>query len=88
MNQPKEILNSAMNQINLLHDDMQRNLTEASKIASKKVVQMNPWNSLQFTWQVAQARKQFVFLATLPFVIGECYFNTWINVFAPESDKK
>ena len=83
-NQPKEILNSAMNQINLLHDDMQRNLTEAAKIASKKVVQMNPWNSLQFTWQVAQARKQFVFLATLPFVIGECYFNTWINVFAPE----
>ena len=80
MNQPKEIMNSAMNQINLLHSDMQSNLIRANK----KAQQMNPWNSMQFTWQIAQARKQFVFFCTLPFVIGECYFNTWINVFAPE----
>ena len=84
MNQPKEIMNSAMNQINLLHGDMQSNLIQANK----KAQQMNPWNSMQFTWQIAQARKQFVFLATLPFVIGETFWNTWINVFAPESDKK
>ena len=80
MNQPKEIMNSAMNQINLLHGDMQSNLIQANK----KAQQMNPWNSMQFTWQIAQVRKQFVFFCTLPFVIGECYFNTWINVFAPE----
>ena len=82
MNQPKEILNSAMNQINLLHDDMQRNLTEASK----KAQQMNPWNSMQFTWQSAQARKQFVFLVTLPFVIGETFWNSWLAVFHPDSN--
>lgn len=80
MNQPKEIMNSAMNQINLLHSDMQSNLIQANK----KAQQINPWNSMQFTWQIAQARKQFVFLATLPFVIGETFWNTWINVFAPE----
>lgn len=79
-NQPKEIMNSAMNQINLLHSDMQSNLIQANK----KAQQINPWNSMQFTWQIAQARKQFVFLATLPFVIGETFWNTWINVFAPE----
>ena len=79
-NQPKEIMNSAMNQINLLHGDMQSNLIQANK----KAQQMNPWNSMQFTWQIAQARKQFVFLVTLPFVIGETFWNTWINVFAPE----
>ena len=80
MNQPKEIMNSAMNQINLLHGDMQSNLIQANK----KAQQMNPWNSMQISWQIAQARKQFVFLATLPFVIGETFWNTWINVFAPE----
>ena len=83
-NQPKEIMNSAMNQINLLHSDMQSNLIQANK----KAQQMNPWNSMQISWQIAQARKQFVFLATLPFVIGETFWNTWINVFSPESSKK
>lgn len=80
MNQPKEIMNSAMNQINLLHDDMQHSLSNAAK----KAQQMNPMNSMQVSWQIAQFRKSLVEFYTLPIVISKAFFDTWSNVYSPE----
>ena len=80
MNQPKEILNSAMNQINLLHNDMQSNITEVSK----KYRQMNPLKSMQVSWQISQFRKSLVEFYTLPIVISKVFFDTWSNVYSPE----
>ena len=80
MNQSKEILNSVMNQFNLLHNDMQYNLSSAAK----KAQQMNPMNSMQVSWQIAQFRKSLVEFYTLPIVIRKAFFDTWSNVYSPE----
>ena len=38
-------------------------------------------------WQIAAARRAFVFWATLPIMVSEEFFRTWCAVFRPEVRK-
>ena len=38
---------------------------------------------LQYNYQVAQARKMFVFWATLPLLWSETFWKTWSEVYRP-----
>ena len=77
MNQIQEAQNSAMNQIKYIADNTKDNILDFNK----KAIQQNPFNSMQYNWQVAQARKAFVFWVTLPVVIAETFWTTWAEVY-------
>lgn len=80
MNKIQETQNSIMNQIKYNSDNAKDNVLQFQK----KAIQNNPYNSLTFHWQLAQVRKNFVFFATLPFVIGKAYWSMWSQVYSPE----
>lgn len=77
MNQIREAQSTALNQMKFLHEETKDNIMQFQK----KVTRQNPFNSMQYTWQVAQMRKAFVFFCTLPFVIGEEYWKVWHEVY-------
>lgn len=79
MNEIKEFQQNALNQSKYITDNAKDNVVAFQK----KIIQQNPFNSMQYTWQQAQMRKTFVFWSTLPFVIGETFWNTWQEVFNP-----
>lgn len=83
MKNMKDLSNSVLNQAKYMQDNLKDNVVSFQK----KVIQQNPMNSMQTHWQIAQMRKNFVFLCTLPFVIGQCYWDTWQNVYNPEGKK-
>lgn len=77
MNEIKEFQQSAFNQAKYLTDNAKDNILDFNK----KAIRQNPMNSMQYSWQVAQARKAFIFWSTLPFVIGEEYWKVWHEVY-------
>lgn len=85
MNEIQQLQQNALNQSKYIADTLNTNITDISK----KSMQYNPFASLQYSWQVAQARKTFVFFCTLPFIIGETYWNTFHEVYrAPATAPK
>ncbi len=80
----KDLSNSVLNQAKYNSDVIKDNIVDFQK----ELIRKNPMNSMQYTWQIAQMRKAFVFYCTLPFVIGECYWNTWQEVYCPELSTK
>ena len=75
----KELSNSVLNQAKYNSDAIRDNIVDFNK----ELIRKNPMNSMQYTWQIAQMRKNFVFFCTLPFVIGESFWNTWQEVYSP-----
>lgn len=80
MNELQEASNSVLNQLKFISDNTKSNILEFNK----KSIQNNPFNSLTFTWQLAQFRKQLITWITLPLVIQEEFWNTWSNVYNPK----
>lgn len=80
MQEIKDISNTAINQAKFIADNIKDNVVAFQK----KSIQQNPFNSMQWHWQVAQMRKNFVFFCTLPFVISESYWKTFQEVYTPE----
>ena len=83
VDQIKDLSNTAINQAKYIADEVKSNILAFQK----KSIQQNPFNSMTFHWQIAQMRKNFVFWSTLPFVIGETFWTTWRQVYAPEGKK-
>lgn len=75
----KDLSNSVLNQAKYNSDVIKDNIVDFNK----ELIRNNPMNSMQYTWQIAQMRKNFVFFCTLPFVIGESFWNTWQEVYNP-----
>jgi hypothetical protein len=93
VDQIKDLSNTAINQAKYIADEVKSNAKELFSNScnvlafQKKSIQQNPFNSMTFYWQIAQMRKNFVFWSTLPFVIGETFWTTWRQVYAPEGKK-
>lgn len=89
MKEIKEFQQNALNQSKYWYDHAKNNtgpfFTTEDNIVDiqKKIIRQNPMNSMQYTWQEAQMRKMFVFFCTLPFIVGQEYFKTWVEVYAP-----
>lgn len=87
MKEIKEFQQNALNQSKYWFDHAKDNtiglINQEHNVLdfNKKSIQHNPFMSMQYSWQVAQARKAFVAWCTLPFVISECYFNTFYEVY-------
>lgn len=84
MQELKNLSNTLFNQTKYTADLIK----EGVESFQKELIRNNPMNSMQYTWQIAQMRKNFVFFCTLPFVIGESFWNTWQEVYSPELSTK
>jgi len=87
MNNLKELHHTAINQAKYLHDNLGSsgdNLKDNILQFQKKAIQQNPWNSLTFTWQMAQMRKNIVSYITFPLVVSQVFWETWSSVFNPK----
>lgn len=80
MQEIKDLSNTAINQAKYIADNIKDNIVDFQK----KSIQQNPFNSMQWHWQVAQMRKNFVFFCTLPLSISQTFFETWQQVYTPE----
>ena len=78
MNQIRDVQNTAMNQIKYIADNAKDNIVDFNK----KAIRYNPMNSMLASWYIAQARKTFVHLCTLPFVISEEFWRVWLEVYS------
>lgn len=72
------VLNQSKQTQEAINDSLNNNVVSFQK----KMIQQNPVNSMNFHWQVAQLRKNFIFMCTLPFVISESFWSTWTNVYS------
>ena len=90
MKEIKDLSNTVLNQAKYISDNAKDNVINFLSANTKdidfqkKVIQYNPMNSMQYTWQIAQMRKNFVFFCTLPFVINQCYWDTFMQVYNPQ----
>lgn len=80
----KDLSNTILNQAKYNSDVIKDNIVDFNK----ELIRKNPMNSMQYTWQIAQMRKNFVFFYTLPFVISQTFWDTWQQVYRPELSTK
>lgn len=73
----KDFQHTIINQAHLWGYDTTHNVLDFKK----NPIKFNPWTSMTFNWQLAQARKQFITWITLPLVIQGEFWNTWANVY-------
>jgi len=76
----KDFQHTIINQARLWGYDTTHNVLDFKK----NPLQLNPFTSLTFAWQVAQARKQFINWITLPLVIQGEFWKTWADVYSPK----
>lgn len=80
MQEIKDLSNTVLNQAKYISDNAKDNVINFQK----ELIRKNPMNSMQYTWQIAQMRKNFVFWSTLPFIISQTFWDTWQQVYRPD----
>lgn len=79
----RDFSNTILNQSKVITDEIKDNVVTFTKKANKQ----NPFNSMLYTWQLAQLRKNIVFWSTLPLVVNTTFWDVWISVYKPEGKK-
>ena len=76
----KDFQHSILNQINLAGYDTSNNVLDFKG----NPVQLNPFASMTFQWQMQKLKKQYITWITLPFVLSENYWTVWLSVMNPK----
>lgn len=76
----KDFQHTMLNQVKLWGYDTTHNVLDFKK----NPVKYNPWASMTFSWQMTQARKQYIAMITLPLDIAATYWSTWHSVYSPK----
>jgi len=79
----KNYQHSIINQAKLWNYDTSNNVLDFKG----NPIKYNPLTSMTFNWQMAKFNKQVIQWITLPLVVQEEFWNSWIKVYAPEGNK-